>query len=231
MSGTTVRITVRPGQRVAAALAARRGELLERRRIEVQQALSARNVGTRSARQAPSAIDILEARGRTVRVSTPAVREIDRAIARAWSQPSHRAVDIAERVVGKAERAEEQRELARARQEEEMVDLLTHLPEGLVTSGEVSRAPDGTLVTRLGIDAAGEVELALDPRGHVDLDMAEAGIDELSTPAGTVAGCDATRALAQRIYETWRQAGIDADVPVEEDNAERTHVRSQEVAK
>jgi hypothetical protein len=207
MSGTTIHLTVTPGAQTAAALAARRGALLERRRVRIQEITAQPQTRSR-ARRVPAELAVLAARRQAVRITAPATQAADAALREAHDRPAVAAIAKAQRAVAAAERAEELRELARAQQELLLEQLLANLPQGMAARPGVQRSLNGTLVARMDIAGAGHIGLALDEGGQVALEMTDAAVDEMVTADGTVAGCDAEQALAARITAGWQDAGF-----------------------
>lgn len=201
MSGTRIEARVRPGARVAAALAARREEILARHEVRVQELVGSRP--TEAGREAEGRRHALGSRNVPghARAADTAPR-----VARTGLLPVAQARTREAAVA--AVREQEQRELAHARHQLVFADLLAHLPPE-VESTAALRMAEGSLAATVQLAGAGAVEVELGEDGVVALHMEECGVTELESQHGLVAGCDAEEELGARFHASWAAAGLD----------------------
>jgi hypothetical protein len=88
--------------------------------------------------------------------------------------------------------------------------MLERLPRGAAVRN-AGVAAGGNRFARIDVEGSGEVTLVHDGNGRADLRMDRCELEQLETPDGVVAGCDAEAVLGRRFHDAWREAGLEVE--------------------
>jgi hypothetical protein len=216
MSGTRIQAVIHTGEAIAAQLRERREDYLAVREVRARQALDATALHLTAATAVEQQLIELTARGKALTFAPAGLTEV---MSRAHRAPVVEQVVALREAVVAAEVADERMVMRRERQAVVFEQLVAHLPADLTAT---VTANDGRMSAQVQVEGGGHFTVSLDEACTVELDMQEGLVEEYATDDGVVIGCDAERAVAERVRAHWRAAGIEVFDDTFDDIAVRT---------